>query len=205
VIGRSSEQVSFGIIKGLPPHDRRLVREWVDRTGCDWTTALLNSGAMSSRHRTTPEEDARARARAEADEAMEVWLHLNSPPDDVQHRRQGAEHEASHLATAQVFGARVPVAAISDDHSGMCQFVATGLTDLQRAAIMVAPRIWITNFRSLQFPRGATGCEQDMRDAAATGADLEQATKLAAEILRENHDAVVKLADRIDRDGHFFG
>jgi hypothetical protein len=205
VSGKSSEQVAFGIVKGLPPRDRRLVREWVGRTGCDWTTALLNSGVMSSRTRHTPEEAIRDQLQREHDQAMETWLHLMTPPDDVQHRRQGAEHEASHLATAQAFGARVPVAAISDDHSGMCQFVATGLTDLQRAAIMVAPRIWITNFRGLQFPRGATGCEQDMRDAAATGADLEQATKLAAEILRENHDAVVKLADRIDRDGHFFG
>jgi hypothetical protein len=204
VIGRSSEQVAFAIVKGLPPADRRLVRQWVDRTGCSWTDALLNSGAMTSRHRTTPEEDARAKARAEADTAMETWLHLNSPPDDVQERRQAAEHEAAHLAVAQALGAHVPVAAISTDHSGMCQYVATGLSPVERAAIMLAGQLWI-NARSVAFPRGATGCEQDRRDAAATGADLQQATKLAAEILRANHDAVVALADKIDADGSWFG
>jgi hypothetical protein len=128
-----------------------------------------------------------------------------SPPDDVQNRRQGAEHEAAHSVVAQALGAHVPVAAISDDHSGFCQYNARGLTDLQRAAVMLAAKIWITDFRAIEFPHGATGCAQDHRDATATGADLRQATKLATEILRENHDAIIKLADKIDTDGHWFG
>jgi hypothetical protein len=205
MIGRSSEQVSFGIIKGLPPGDRRLVREWVDRTGCDWTTALLNSGVMSSRTRHTPEEGIRDQLQREHDQAMETWLNLMTPPDDVQNRREAAEHEAAHAVTAQAFGSDVSVAAIAADHSGMCRFTATGLTDLQRAAVMLAPKVWINTFRSLQFPRGATGMEQDVRDAAATGADLEEALRLASAIVRENHDAIVSLADKIDAAGHWFG
>ena len=63
---------------------------------------------------------------------------------------------------------------------------------------MLAAKIWITDFRAIEFPHGATGCAQDHRDATATGADLRQATKLATEILRENHDAIIKLADKID-------
>jgi hypothetical protein len=203
--GKSSEQVAFQLYRELPAADRRLVRRWVDATACSWTDALLNSGAMSSRYRHTPEEHARATARAEADQAMETWLNLMTPPDDVQLRREASEHEAAHAVTAQAFGSDVSVAAIAPDHSGMCRFTATGLTGLQRAAVMMAPTVWINNFRSLQFPRGATGTEQDFRDAATTGADLEQALGLASAIVRENHDAIIKLADRIDTDGHWFG
>jgi hypothetical protein len=201
--GKSSEQVSFGIIKGLEPRDRRLVREWVDRTGCDWTTALLNSGVMGSGHRRTPEQDARDAARREADEALETWLQLVSPPDSVARRREASEHEAAHSVTAQALGSTVSVATISTDGSGLCRYSVAGLTDLHRAAVMLAPKVWLETFRTIQFPRGASGTAQDRRDAAATGADLRQATQLAFEILRDNRAAVIQLADKIDADGHW--
>jgi hypothetical protein len=202
--GPSSEQVAFKIVKGLPATDRRLVRAWVDATRCDWATALLNSGVMSGR-RNTPEQEARAAARREADEALDVWERLMAPPDDVTRRREVAEHEAAHAVTIESLGGTTSVAFLGRDGGGACMFDATGLTDLQRAAVMVAPEIWITNFRSMEFPRGATGCAQDRRDAAATGADLQQARQLAASILRQDHSAVLQLADKIDADGHWFG
>jgi hypothetical protein len=203
--GRSSEQVSFGIVKGLEPRDRRLVREWVDLTGCDWTTALLNSGVMGAGHRRTPEQEAHAAARREADEALETWLQLVSPPDSVALRREAAEHEAAHAVVAEAFGATVSVATISTDGSGFCRYSVAGLTDLHRCAVMLAAKVWLETFRTIAFPRGASGTAQDRRDAAATGADLRQATDLAFEILRDNRAAVLALADRIDRDGHAFG
>jgi hypothetical protein len=200
--GRSSEQVSFTIYRELPTPARRLVKSWVDRTGCDWTTALLNSGVMSGRHRT-PEEEHRAALRREADEALDVWERLMAPPDDVTRRREASEHEAAHAVTAEALGGTTQVAFIGRDGSGLCRFDATGLSDLQRAAFWVAPELWITNFRAVEFPRGPVGLLRDRRDAAATGAELPQARRLAADILRANHDAVIRLADKIDADGHW--
>jgi hypothetical protein len=39
--------------------------------------------------------------------------------------------------------------------------------------------------------------------ASRNCADLRQATQLAFEIVRDNRDAVIKLADKIDADGHW--
>src|SRR5690349_5106587 len=117
---------------------------------------------------------------------MENWLNLMTPPEDVQNRREAAEQEAAHAVVAQAFGSNVPIAAIGDDHSGFCRCRRPGLTDLQRVAVMMTPKVWINSFRSLQFPRGATGTEQDVRDDAATSADLEEARRRASAIMREN-------------------
>jgi hypothetical protein len=201
--GKSSEQVAFGIVKGLQPGDRRLVRAWVDATQCDWTTALLNSGVMSGRHHS-PEQEARAAAQRESDEALDVFERLMALPDDVTRRREVAEHESAHTVTVEALGGTARVAFLGHDHSGACMFDATGLNPLERAAVAMAGQVWIESFRSLEFPRGAGGCSQDRADAAGTGADLQQARRLAADILRENHGAVLKLADRIDSDGHWF-
>jgi hypothetical protein len=180
------------------------VRRWVDSTGCDWVSALLNSGVMAgSRH--DPEQAARAEQRAKADEALEHHLRLITPLDHVGRRRRSAEHEASHAIVAQSFGAKVRVAYLGGDSGGAeCIFDNT-LTGLARATVALAPEPWFLRFRADAFPTGPTGMAQDRRDAAATDADLREAVKLATTILGENRAAVMSLADKIDRDGHWFG
>jgi hypothetical protein len=175
--GPSSEQVAYQIYRDLPPHDRRLVRQWVDRTGADWATSLINAGVLGTRYRRTPEEEARAAARREADEALEAWEHLIAPADEVTRRREAAEHEASHAIVAQAFGSNVSVTSIGTDGSGLCRYRLEGLDDLQRATIMLAPGVWINTIRGDRFPRGASGTSQDQRDAIRTGADLQAATR----------------------------
>jgi hypothetical protein len=202
--GRSSEQIAFQIARDLPPADRRLVHEWVERTGCDWTTALLNSGAMTSRERRTPAEAARDEARAEADAALDYWQNQMAPINaPLQRRRRSAEHEASHSIVAAAFGAGTTVAFLGGESgAAMCVFDSK-LTGMARAATALAPAAWFESF-SLS-PHRATGMGQDRRDAAETGCDLQEAMRVAHRILRENRDAVITLADKLDMDGHWFG
>jgi hypothetical protein len=87
--GKYTEQVAFQLTASCrPPTAGWSADGSTPRLQLD--DALLNNGAMSSRHRTTPEEHARATARTKADQAMETWLNLITPPDDVQHRREAA-------------------------------------------------------------------------------------------------------------------
>ena len=158
-----------------------------------------------TRHRRTPEDERRAALQREADESLEAWEALLAPVDDITRRREAAEHEAAHAIVGQAFGSTISVAAIGADGSGMCRYSVAGLDDLARATVALAPTVWIDTFRGDRFPRGATGTAQDRRDAIRTGADLQAATRWAFDILHANSDAVLRLADKIDTDGHRFG
>jgi hypothetical protein len=120
--GKSSEQAAFEIIKSLDPQDRRLCHDWVSRTGCDWVTALLNSGVTTPHRRTTPEQEARAAARREADEALDYHLRAIAPIDGVQRRKRSAEHQAAHSVVAAAFGAGTSVMFVGRESGGMCVF-----------------------------------------------------------------------------------
>ena len=96
----------------------------------------------------------------------------------------------------------------SDDPSGgLCSF-ERGSTPLEIATICVAPVVWIEQVYYKEFrhylPWGATGCETDlMRARDAVGWELDRAFRQAREILIDNRDAVISIADRLDRDGEY--
>lgn len=201
---KSSEQMARAAFEELDTRDKWLVLSWRER-GHAWCTSLLNSGVLSSTgRRVRPEEAARAQERDRIDELILRQYMRSMPTDEALRRREAAEHEAAHAIVAQALGVRVRVAHVLADGAGGC--IHEYGTPIQTATIALAGEIWIGTFRSLEFPRGASGCESDRR-AAAEAVDswtLGQAHKQCVVILKENRAAVLALADRIDADGHAF-
>jgi hypothetical protein len=191
-----------------------LVLDWV-ALGNTWQDAMLNSGVLTgprpSTGRLTPSEAARQR---ESDRLNEILIerrlrHLL--PDEVSRRHETAHHEAAHAIVVMAFGKALRSVSIkTDDPSGgLCEY-AKGSTALETATIAVAPVAWIEQVYYREFrhylPNGATGCDSDLRRATgAVGYDMQwnlgKAFTQAREILRENFDETVALADKLDRDG----
>jgi hypothetical protein len=192
---RSSEQVAFDALKELSAPDRRLVEAWHD-LGNDWVTSLVNSGVLGRTHRTHP-SDIQADTFESALEDRSRRLQVG--PQRA--RRKAAEHEAAHATVAEALGYRVHEVVIGDHGSGHVEYEQASRKDT--AVIAVAGGLWITAFRSAQYPEGDAGCGQDDRAlaVAADQFDGRQATAQATQILREHRAAVLALADRVERDG----
>lgn len=199
---KSSEQIARSAYEKLSVKDRWVVMAWRE-LGNDWATSMLNSGALSTGRCVHPAEAARVQESDRIDE-MILRLHQRSmPTDEALRRRETAEHEAAHSVVAQALGLEVRAAYVTTD-GGHC--LHTRGTPHQTATVALAGQVWISIFRSLEFPRGATGCADDRRkaaDAVDTGMAWEKAHRQCFEILKENRAAVLALADRIDRDGNY--
>jgi hypothetical protein len=162
--------------------------------------------------RRTPAEFARQQESDRLDELALARRLRNLGPDETTQRRQSAEHEAGHGVVALSLGRNVGRLEINaNDPTGGSCFYQRADDPMDDAIIALAGKIWLEQFRykeSWMPPWGATGCDGDLRRAQElVGRDMSfqlgRAFKKCKEILRENADAVLVIADRLDRDGEF--
>jgi hypothetical protein len=199
---RTSEQIAFEFLGSLSARDRRLVDAW-RALGHDLTTALLESGVLRpSGHRRHPNDVALA-AEIERVDALIHERRERSVPGLSRRRMETAEHEAAHAVVAGELGVDVARLWISDDgSSGSCIYERT--TAENAVTIAVAGEVWLTEFRSLEYPgRGDVGCEVDRQIAVAhaDGFGVRVAAQAARAVLRSRGSMVASLASRLARDG----
>jgi hypothetical protein len=208
---KSTEQTAKQLYDELPTHAKIRVMNW-RRLGNSWTDSLLNSGALSNRNTSTyplnPSEAARQELSDEIHGALLAQQVRYALPDEVSRRYQTAHHETAHLVVAMALSKTVRSISISTDNpsSGLCQY-ERGATPLETATICVAPIVWLEQvYRDFPYfmPWGASGCEKDLQKAHdAAGWEIDKASEQARAILADNYDAVVVIADRLDRDGEY--
>jgi hypothetical protein len=208
---KSREQLARATFDKLDVRDRMLVLDWV-ALGNSWHDSLINSGVLAgprpSVGRLTPAEAARlAEYDRQFGKLVEQRLR-NLPPDETSHRRETAEHESAHAIIVLSFG-RALLRSLqinnNDPSGGLCTY-EKGSTPFETAVIALAPKVWIEQIRYQQFSPafGATGCESDLQRARdAVGWEIDRAAKRAYEILLDNYDSVLAVADRLDRDGEY--
>jgi hypothetical protein len=190
----------------LPPADKRAVLRWYCR-GYGWGDSVVYSGVLapSTRSRAVPEALERAHANARSEAALAEWEQTLL---GLGQRRETAEHEAAHLVVARYLGLRVAHAGISpdDDSGGECSY-ARG-DDHQTATVAMAGELWIGTFRMLQFIGPPRGCERDRQlVATALGRDdisYRRAARDCHDILKANKDALLAIADKIEREGQVY-
>jgi hypothetical protein len=176
-----SDTAARQVFDSLPSQVQDVVRQWV-RIGYGLHAALLESGALTDEILTPA--DARHRD-----------LRINR-------QRQAAEHEAAHAVAAHALGLKVHHTKIREDGSGECSH-AQG-TKLQHAIVIMAPEIWINQFRRDQFPYGAEGLKLDHRDLAEIGdvLILRSAMTHCIEILKQNSAVLLATASKIEKYGY---
>jgi hypothetical protein len=183
----SSEQLAWDTYARLNVSDRELVDAW-RAIGNDWVTSLLNSGVMRSSGRRTHPQDA----------AAQEWFRRRREP--LPARRLCAEHEAAHAIVAAALGVHVvDVEVRDDDGSGEATHVRT--SPQNNAAIAAAGQVWIEHIRYREYPAGDPGCGSDRRAIAASvdGFGEREAILTARQILRDHADAVMGLADMVEK------
>ena len=184
---RSSEQIAFDAYKGLDPARRHVVDAW-RALGCDWSEAVVNSRAVSEvlTPRRPPIGD--------------VWTTRHAPRTPEMTRRLAAEHEAAHAVVASALG--VPVVEVSIDERGGGETIFEAASAMDSATIAVAAEIWVDELRWRTYPGGDRGCSGDRRQLARHVDDFgaRQACTRARAILRDNADAVLALADRLEEE-----
>lgn len=210
---KSREQAARAKFEKLDVRDKLLVLPWVE-IGNPWDDSLVISGVLSGSRpsasfRLSPSE---ARRQKELDRLYEEEVERRLRrllPDEVSRRHETAHHEAAHAIVVMALCRALRSVQINDDDpsGGLCTY-AKGATPHETATIAVAPIVWIDQIYYKEFrhylPWGATGCESDLRKArAAVGWEIDKAVKHAREILRDNYDETVALADRLDRDGEW--
>lgn len=200
---KSTEQIARSAYEKLSARDKRVVVAWRER-GFGWSDSMVNSNAISATlPRVHPDQAARD---AESDQLDELVLRRQQrlmPTDEALRRRETAEHETAHATVARALGLEVAATYVTSD-GGRCLH-ARG-TPFQTATVALAGQMWIGTFRSLEFPRGPTGCADDLRRAhQAVGSDMRwelgKAHRLCRELLADNRATILALADQLDRDG----
>lgn len=178
----SSGRATAEIFVDLPWQSKDVVREWL-AVGHDLRDAILRSNALGKGELITPRD-----ARQEELQIMD--------------RREACEHEASHAVVASALGLKVKSARIAADNSGSCVHVKG--TELQNAIVIMAPELWIDQFRTDAFPYGAKGLKADHRALAEIGDALvlREAVKHCIEILKQNRAIVLATADKIEKYGY---
>jgi hypothetical protein len=197
----TSEQLSFAMVGELDARDRRLVLAWRD-LGNDWMTSLLNSGVLRSHGpRVHPTEAAVTEMRQQTEQLLAERAERLAPSDEHRVRRKTAEHEAAHAIVALALGVEVSSVAVMPDGSGACWY-EKGRTPQEAGAIALAGELWISDFRSFEYPEGDSGCGADRRAVAQHLDDFgaRQAMRRAREILASNRSDVLALAARLERD-----
>lgn len=117
----TSDRAARAVFADLPWQTRDVVGQWM-ATGHNLRDSIVNSNALGSGGLITPRD-----ARQEDLQILD--------------RREAAEHEASHLCTAQALGLNVHFARIRADGSGECTFAQSGSSRLERAIVLMAPEI----------------------------------------------------------------
>jgi hypothetical protein len=211
---KSAEQAAYRVYCGLPTRKKMGVLPWRE-LGNPWSVSLINSGVLSDPDQSayrprTPSEAARQQESDRLNEILLARRVRNLLPDECSRRYESAHHESAHAIVVMALGKALRFISIGDDPSGgLCTF-AKGSTPLEIATICVAPIVWIEQVYYRQFrhylPKGATGCDSDLRKATgAVGYDMQwelgKAFRHAREILRDNFDETEALAEKLDRDG----
>jgi hypothetical protein len=212
---RSTERDAKAEYLQLPTRRKLLALPWRE-LGCSWEDAMINSGVRSDPHPEpvfprTPSEAARQRESDRLDELALARRVRNLGPDETTERRQSAEHESAHGVVALSLGRNVGRLEINanDASGGTCTYRKSD-DPMDNAVIALAGKVWLEQFRYLEFdlPWGATGCEADLERAyEAVGHDMSwllgRAFARCKAILSDNREAVLILADKLDRDGAF--
>jgi hypothetical protein len=212
---KSSEQVAKAAYLKLPVADKLLVMPWRE-LGNSWEDSLLSSGVASGPRpstpfRRTPAESDRQQESDRLDEILLARRLRNLGPDETTERRQSAEHEAAHGVVALSLGRNVGRLEINpnDATGGSCTYQRAD-DPMENAIIALAGKVWLEQirYRDFDLPWGATGCDGDLQTAYdAVGHDMSyllgRAFKRCKAILKDNYEAVLILADKLDRDGAF--
>jgi hypothetical protein len=207
---RSTEQISKSVYDALPAHKKTRAMNW-RRLGNSWTNSILNSGVLAPdqpRRFANPSDAARQQLADELTEKRLAREVRHSLPDECSRRYQTAHHESAHGVVALSFNRALRFISISPDNpsSGLCEY-ARGATPLETATICIAPVVWLEQvYRDFPYylPWGATGCEKDLQKAHdAVGWEINKAFTWARAILTDNRDAVIAIADQLDRDGEY--
>jgi hypothetical protein len=212
---KSNEQRAKAAFDKLTIREQMTVLDWRE-LGNNWQDSLIGSGVLcESGYRLTATEAARQQIYDQVHAAtVERRLHNLQllHPDETTLRRETAEHESSHCVVAMSLGRNVRSVTIDDNDpsAGRCRYSEAG-TPLETAVISVAPIVWMEQIRFREFrhlPRGATGCENDLKRAqAAVGYDMQwnlgKAFRAAHAILEDNFDAVISVAEVLDREGSY--
>jgi hypothetical protein len=210
---KSSEQVARTAFNALPIKDRLLVMSWRE-LGNGWEDSMIASGVASGPRPSTPfrlapSAAARQKLSDELDEQLLARRIRNLGPDETTQRRQSAEHEAAHGVVALALGRNVGRLEINpkDATGGTCTYQRAD-DAMDNAVIALAGKVWLEQFRykeSWMPPRGATGCEGDLKTAYDMVGSylLGRAFDRCRAILQDNYEAVLILADKLDRDGAF--
>jgi hypothetical protein len=184
----------------LSVQDQLRVLRWRD-VGASWSDAVINSGVLArSSQRVTPEQ---ATWNRQTDELGRVIVENAERFTRFGGRRQAAEHEAAHIVAGEAVGLDVRGGFILDDGSGKCLYRDV-TSSFQEAVIAAAAEMWISRFRTREFPGGASGCESDRRAVLTALTDhfeLRRALDLCHDILRANVPSVLAVSDTIERDG----
>jgi hypothetical protein len=189
---KSREQVAKAAYLKLPVADKLLVMPWRE-LGNSWEDSMLSSGVASGPRPSTPFR----RSPAEFDRQQES--------DRL------AEHEAAHGVVALSLGRNVGRLEINpnDATGGSCTYQRAD-DPMENAIIALAGKVWLEQirYRDFDLPWGATGCDGDLQTAYdAVGHDMSyllgRAFKRCKAILKDNYEAVLILADKLDRDGAF--
>ena len=197
----SSEQVAFAAFGRLDSSDRRLVMAWRD-LGNDWVDSLLNSGVLLRHGRRRHPNDAAVAASAERTGEALAQRAQRLAVDESRVRYKTSEHEAAHAVVAMALGMRDIDIRVAPNGDGTCSWAGES-SPQERATIAVAGELWITQFRSFEYPEGDAGCGPDRREVARSLDDFgaQRAARRAMEILRDNRPTVLELADRLAVDG----
>jgi hypothetical protein len=216
---KSNEQRAKAAFDKLTVREQMTVLDWRE-LGNNWQDSLIGSGVLceSGNYRLTATETARQQVYDQVHSAT-VTRRLHNlqllHPDETSLRRETAEHEASHCVVAMSLGRNIRSVSIDDDDpsAGRCRYSKAG-TPLETAIISVGPIVWLEQIRYREFRhllRGATGCESDLKRAqAAVGYDMQwgfgelwKAFRQAHAILEDNFDAVMSVAEVLDREGSY--
>jgi hypothetical protein len=212
---RSTERDAKAAYLESPTADKLATMPWLE-LGYGYKDARRLSGATSGPRpsapfRRTPAEFARQQESDRLDELALARRMRNLGPDETTERRQSAEHEAAHGVVALSLGRNVGRLEINpnDATGGSCTYQRAD-DPMENAIIALAGKVWLEQirYRDFDLPWGATGCDGDLQTAYdAVGHDMSyllgRAFKRCKAILKDNYEAVLILADKLDRDGAF--
>lgn len=210
---RSQEQLAWSQFWKLDVRDQMNVLDWMV-LGNSCQDSMVSSGVLTGPRpatgRVTPQEAAKQRTYDKEFGKLVERRVRNLLPNEISRRRETAEHESAHAIIVMSFGRALlrSISINSDNPSGGLCTYEKGSTPFETATIAVAPIVWLEQIRFAEFPHymsnGATGCESDLKRArVAAGWELDRAFKCCREILLDNYDSVLAVADKLDRDGEY--
>lgn len=131
------------------------------------------------------------------------WQRRRFTPPDVKRRLElVAEHEAAHGVVADALGVRVGELRAGPD-GGATTYSSDGVARQDHVVIALAGTIWISLFRSMQYPEGdANRCVEDRRTVAfhADAWGAREARRRVHDILSTRTAQVLDLAADLARE-----